>query len=406
VVAVPPSRRLAVDRCRIAVALQQLHALLLRHASVTGQAERERVEEAATVARERALARLTPDGAGAVEAVARARELLAAAAAAGPDGSAGPAVEHLLAISSTDDAALAYVEALGGGAGWRVEPQGAGGLQAVLAELDALVGMAEVKEQVRTIANLLQVAAARRDRGLKVAELSHHMVFLGSPGTGKTTVARLLAKVFAELGLLERGHLVETDRGALVGEYVGHTAAKTGRVIDEAIGGVLFIDEAYALAGQGNDFGREAIDTLLKRMEDERGKFVVIVAGYEGEMRRFLRANPGLESRFSETIRFPDYSPEDLLTIFETFAAANGYRLAPAARERAAAVLRAAWERRDERFGNARAARNLFEHALARHANRIAALLPLDDDELLSLLVAEDIPDHIQRAGAEPKFRP
>jgi len=395
---VPPAasaetRRAVVDRCRVAVALQQSHALLARSQSATDQAERDAAERAAAVALARCEALLTPDGVPPAEAVARWRDRLAGVA--GDD----PAERHWLAVSETDGAALAYVEGLGGGAGLAVERGGAARLRAVLAELDVLVGMRQVKQQVRTIANLLQVAAARRDRGLKVAELSHHMVFLGAPGTGKTTVARLLARIFAELGLLERGHLVETDRGALVGEYVGHTAAKTGRMIDSALGGVLFIDEAYALAGQGNDFGREAIDTLIKRMEDERGKFVVIVAGYEGEMRRFLRANPGLESRFSETIRFPDYSPGELLTIFETFAAGNGYRLTPAARERAAAVLRAAWEGRTERFGNARAARNLFEHALARHANRIAALLPLDDDDLLSMLEVEDVPDAIQRVA-------
>jgi stage V sporulation protein K len=395
----PATREIALDRARVAARLEQAHALLLRVGFVFDPAAKADAEAAAAAVLERARRMLLASGLGPADELAHWRKALAEAMDGnGADQEETLAARHWLEVSATEDTCHAYVEGLGGGpsalAAPGTAPGGGPGLRPVLAELDALIGLKQVKQQVRTIANLLSVFHARSERGMKVTEMSHHMVFLGTPGTGKTTVARLLARVFAELGLLEKGHLVETDRGGLVGEYVGHTAIKTGKAIDDALGGVLFIDEAYALAGKGgNDFGGEAIDTLLKRMEDDRGKFVVIVAGYEDEMHRFLRSNPGLESRFNETIRFPDYSPAELLTIFEMRAADAGYELTPEAAARAAVVLRAAWERRDGHFGNARVARNLFEKSLAAHANRVAGRLGDDADEsMLSLLIGDDIP--------------
>lgn len=262
----------------------------------------------------------------------------------------------------------------------------------LMTRLNALVGLAPVKEQVTTIANLIRVQQLRAERGLTKAPVTHHSVFVGPPGTGKTTVARLLAQVFRALGLVERGHLREAARQDLVAEYVGQTAVKTNKVIDEALGGVLFVDEAYALAPEdgGRDYGREAIETLLKRMEDDRDKFVVIVAGYEDEMERLLQSNPGLRSRFTTTVAFPSYEPHELREIFGRLAADTSYRLTDAAEHRAAKALTQAWRARGRHFGNARMVRNLFEDSVARQANRIASRDP--DNDVLSLLEEEDIP--------------
>jgi type VII secretion ATPase EccA len=260
-------------------------------------------------------------------------------------------------------------------------------LEELQAELDSLVGLEAVKEQVRALVAFLQVQGRRLEHGLLEVATSQHLVFLGNPGTGKTTVARLLAHMYRAMGLLERGHLVEVDRAGLVGEYVGMTAIKTDRAIRRALGGVLFIDEAYALArpeGRGADFGQEAIETLLKRMEDHRHRLVVIVAGYPRLMHEFLDSNPGLRSRFARELTFQDYSTDELVSITERFAGENEYRLT----ETAVEALRRVFERapRGEGFGNARYARTIFEQALNHQALRLAsALEDVGTDELTSL---------------------
>jgi hypothetical protein len=268
-------------------------------------------------------------------------------------------------------------------------------LTAIFKELDALVGLEPVKKEVHSAANFARMQVLRREQGLPVVQASMHSVFFGNPGTGKTTVARLMGRIYKSLGLLRRGHVVECDRGRLVAEYVGQTAARTNAVIDSALNGILFIDEAYALAGRGaEDFGGEAIETLLKRMEDERDQTIVIVAGYTGLMEQFIASNPGLRSRFTNYLRFPDYPAEDLAEIFQRMAAQSGLVCAP---ETTAAVLNICQKlhaARTEQFGNARAMRNLFEAAVRNQSTRLAGTGQCDRDSLTTLL-PEDLPDRV-----------
>ncbi|MER7847949.1 right-handed parallel beta-helix repeat-containing protein [Kitasatospora sp. NPDC096077] len=260
-----------------------------------------------------------------------------------------------------------------------------------LAELDSLVGLATVKQEVRTLIDLISVGRRRRQAGLKAPSLRRHLVFTGAPGTGKTTVARLYGEILASLGVLQRGHLVEVARVDLVGEHIGSTAIRTAAAFDRARGGVLFIDEAYALAPEdgARDFGREAIDTLVKLMEDHRDEVVVIVAGYTAEMERFLSANPGVSSRFSRTITFPDYTADELLEIARAQCAEHEYALGEATG--AALLEHFAQLERGPNFGNGRTARQVFETMVERHAVRVAALADPSTEEL-QLLIPADLP--------------
>ncbi len=256
-------------------------------------------------------------------------------------------------------------------------------------ELDGYIGLAAVKREVRNLIDLVKVHQLREKNGLPVADLSLHMVFSGSPGTGKTTIARLMARIFHSLGILSKGQLVEVDRSGLVAGYVGQTALKTKKAVEKALGGVLFIDEAYALnSSSGNDFGQEAIDTILKAMEDHRDDLVVIAAGYDDLMDRFIHSNPGLESRFNRFLHFEDYTPEELLAIFKMRCGKGCYELEKDAEGLVRDFLQE--ENRDtESFGNARGVRNIFERILICQATRLAGREHVTREDLMRLTAAD-----------------
>ena len=269
-------------------------------------------------------------------------------------------------------------------------------LDELLAELDELVGLEQIKENVRSLINLVKVRKLREEYGLAVPKMSLHLVFMGNPGTGKTTVARLIAKLYCAIGVLSKGQLVEVDRSGLVAGFVGQTAIKTNEVIQSALGGVLFIDEAYALSpknGDANDFGHEAIETILKAMEDHRNDLVVIVAGYDDLMDDFISSNPGLESRFNRYFMFPDYNEEELAAIFQSMCRKNQYITTPEAEEAVNKHLKMLYETRDENFGNARDVRNFLENVMTVHSNRVAAMEAPTKEDLMNIL-----PEDVEKA--------
>ena len=266
-------------------------------------------------------------------------------------------------------------------------------------ELESLTGMTEVKAEVKSLANFIKIQKKREAEGLTTPSISYHCVFTGSPGTGKTTVARILARIYKDLGVLKKGHLVETDRSGLVAEYVGQTAVKTNQVCDSALGGVLFIDEAYALLDDHGGYGGEAVATLLKRMEDDRDNLVVIVAGYTNEMKRFINSNPGLQSRFTRYINFPDFKPNELYEIYINRAKKYGYTLDDDADSYLRAHLKKVFEHKSRNFGNGRYVRNVFERTITEQANRLAKKSNPSTKELNELTI-----DDVRKACASVKY--
>ena len=270
-------------------------------------------------------------------------------------------------------------------------PEDEESLDDLLEELNKLVGLEVVKKEVNSLVNLIQIRKIRQERGMKQPPMSLHLVFSGNPGTGKTTVARLLSKIYSKLGILSKGHLIETDRSGLVGGYLGQTAIKTQEVIQSAMGGILFIDEAYTLAPKSQDdaYGQEAIDTILKAMEDHRDDLIVIVAGYPKLMDNFIHSNPGLESRFNKYIFFEDYNPEELYGIFLSMCENSSLKLDSKADEYLKGLCEDIYNTRGDNFSNARQIRNIFENVLTAQANRLADDLDISDEELMTILLED-----------------
>lgn len=260
-----------------------------------------------------------------------------------------------------------------------------------MSQLNSLIGLSKVKEEIKSLRNFVMVQNQRKKHGLEENKISYHCVFSGNPGTGKTTVARLLSAIYSELGILKKGHLVECQRADLVAEYVGQTATKTNAKIDEALDGVLFIDEAYTLSqGLQGDFGQEAIDTLLKRMEDDRDRLVVILAGYTDEIKGFINSNPGLQSRFNRYIHFDDYSTEELVKIFHSYLKKYSYKITQDAAEEIFSIIYDKMQLKERNFGNARFVRNLYEKVIQRQCDRLANYDNLTKEKLTTIIL-EDV---------------
>ena len=308
----------------------------------------------------------------------------------GPGGSGGPGIPGGTGKNAADQTSQAQ----------QAEPEVTTDertMEELMAELDGLVGLASIKKDIHSLMNFIQITKLRQERGLNVPTISYHLVFTGNPGTGKTTVARLVAGLYHRIGILPKGQLVEVDRGQLVAGYTGQTAIKTMDVINRAMGGVLFIDEAYALVNDDQDsFGKEAVETILKAMEDHRDELVVIVAGYTELMHKFIESNPGFKSRFSKFFEFPDYTGEELMQIFDRFCESNGYSPEDEAKEYLSKSLQEMYEARSRHFGNGRTVRNIFEKAIHAQADRLTKNEGDVSDTDLQKLTTSDIREAVE----------